>query len=482
MSEKNTMTRNAMLFLPAKLAEGVLLMAMSSLYSHILTKSAVGLFNATNMMVNFTFLLIAAWMSNSNTRYVAEEYKKDRAARLFSTIAPIYLLLCAVTGVVCVGLYLTTRESYYLLGAVMFCTYSAFTILNNTMVQLSIIRPAILLSLTSASLKLILAIAFVGGKSGFDSPTPALLANILADGIGAIGAIFSLGMPQVVRLRRFSQQMLKKLLAFGVPLMGVALCTALLNLIDRFLVLGIYGDEVFAVYSSNVSIPSSIFNMLSVGVLRGVYPAVLRAWRESGRTQARGLLNAGVRLYMLVAFPAAFGLTAVALPFTRIFFAAGYDAGAPAIGLMSFTMVFMGLTEYANKGFELEQNTRPVILNSALATLIKIISSVVLIRAIGFLGGAVGSVIALACYFLITSVRVRRYFMWHVSMRCFLSILISAAMCGAVAYGCTLLPVSNLLRLILAIPAGGLTYLICIVLSGEAREEVSFFINKLRRS
>ena len=76
MSEKNTMTRNAMLFLPAKLAEGVLLMAMSSLYSHILTKSAVGLFNATNMMVNFTFLLIAAWMSNSNTRYVAEEFKK----------------------------------------------------------------------------------------------------------------------------------------------------------------------------------------------------------------------------------------------------------------------------------------------------------------------------------------------------------------------------------------------------------------------
>ena len=364
----------------------------------------------------------------------------------------------------------------------MFCTYSAFTILNNTMVQLSIIRPAIILSLTSASLKLLLAILFVGGKSGFGSPTPALLANILADGIGAIGAVISLGMPHVVRLRRFSQAMLKKLLAFGVPLMGVALCTALLNLIDRFLVLGIYGDEVFAVYSSNVSIPSSIFNMLSVGVLRGVYPAVLRAWRESGRTEARGLLNAGVRLYMLVAFPAAFGLTAVALPFTRVFFAAGYDAGAPAIGLMSFTMVFMGLTEYANKGFELEQNTRPVILNSAIATLIKIVSSVVLIRAMGFLGGAVGSVIALCSYFLITSARVRRYFMWHVSMASFLRILVSAALCGAVAYGCTLLPLNNLLRLLIAIPAGGLTYLVCVVASGEAREEVSLFLKKLGHS
>lgn len=482
MSEKNTMTRNAMLFLPAKMAEGVLLMAMSSLYSHILTKSAVGLFNATNMMVNFTFLLIAAWMSNSNTRYVAEEYKKDRAAKLFSTIAPIYLLLCALTGVICIGLYTTTQQSYYLLGAVMFCTYSAFTILNNTMVQLSIIRPAIILSLTSASLKLLLAILFVGGKSGFHSPTPALLANIIADGLGALGAIFALGMPYVVRLRHFSVQMLKKLLAFGVPLMGVALCTALLNLIDRFLVLGIYGDEVFAVYSSNVSIPSSIFNMLSVGVLRGVYPAVLRAWRETGRDTARGLLNAGVRLYLLVALPAAFGLTAIALPFTRVFFAAGYDAGAPAIGLMSFTMIFMGLTEYANKGFELEQNTRPVILNSAVATLIKIISSVVLIRTMGFLGGAVGSVIALFCYFLITAWRVRRYFMWHIPLISFIRIFLSAALCGAVAFACTQLPMSQLLRLILAIPAGGLTYGLCLVLSGEAREEISMLLKKLHRT
>lgn len=482
MSEKNTMTRNAMLFLPAKIAEGILLMGMTSLYSHILTKSAVGLFNATNMMVNFTFLLIAAWMSNSNTRYVAEEFKKDRASRLFSTITPIYLLLCGLALAVCTGLYLWSGASYFLLGGVMFCTYTAFTILNNTMVQLSIIRPAIVLSLTSAALKLIMAVLFVGGQAdGFPSPTPAILANIIADGVGALGAILALGMPRVVRPRWFSAEMLRKLLRFGVPLMGVALCTALLNLIDRFLVLGIYGEEVFAVYSNNVSIPSSIFNMLSVGVLRGVYPAVLRAWRERGREDARALLNAGVRLYMLVAFPAACGLTAIALPFTRVFFDVGYDAGAPAIGLMSVTMVLMGLTEYANKGFELEQNTRPVILNSAIATLIKIVSSIVLIHTCGFLGGAIGSVIALAAYFLITALRVRRYFMWRVPLGSFVRILGAALLCGAVAFGCTLLPCGNLLRLVLAIGLGGLTYAAVLILSGEAREEAVILIKKLRR-
>ena len=219
MSEKNTMTRNAMLFLPAKIAEGILLMAMSSLYSHILTKSAVGLFNATNMMVNFTFLLIAAWMSNSNTRYVAEEYKKDHAAKLFSTIVPIYFLLCAITGAVCVGMYAFTQEGYYLLGdsqsapilhsrcsITPWCSFPSFA-------------PAILLSLTSASLKLLLAILFVGGKSGLRLPhTGTSCQHHLADGTWCFGGqIFALRMPKVVRLCHFSKVMLKKLLAFGVP-------------------------------------------------------------------------------------------------------------------------------------------------------------------------------------------------------------------------------------------------------------------------
>ena len=40
----------------------------------------------------------------------------------------------------------------------------------------------------------------------------------------------------------------------------------------------------------------------------------------------------------------------------------------------------------------------------------------------------------------------------------------------------------NLFRLIIAISAGGLTYLVCIVLSGEAREEMTMLVKKLHRS
>ena len=69
--------------------------------------------------------------------------------------------------------------------------------------------------------------------------------------------------------------------------MGVSISVALLNQIDKYLVVGFYGDVLYAYYSTNNSIASGLFTMISVGIMRGVYPAVLRAWRDGGKAAAK---------------------------------------------------------------------------------------------------------------------------------------------------------------------------------------------------
>ena len=103
MSEKNTMTRNAMLFLPAKVLEGVLLLLMSSLYTHIFTKDAAGAFGFVQQTMNFAYLLVAAWMANSSTRYAAEEFKRDKASGLLSTMTVVYILMGTASDLVFAG-------------------------------------------------------------------------------------------------------------------------------------------------------------------------------------------------------------------------------------------------------------------------------------------------------------------------------------------------------------------------------------------
>ena len=282
-----------MLFLPAKVVEGLLVIGCSSLYSHIFVEGAVSAFNLTNTTIQLLYLILAGWMANSATRYVGEEYRADEGRGLFSTVSTIYVGLCVLVAVGCCITAAVTQSPVYLGGALMFCTYTAFQVLNAALIQLGRVKASILWSLTSAVLKLAVAFALVGGKSNYPSPFPAIFANTIADGVATIGAVFALSLPVVVRLKYFSKPLLNRFLKYGVPLMGVSISVALLNQIDKYLVVGFYGNILYAYYSNNNSIASGLFTMISVGIMRGVYPAVLRGWREGGKAAAKPLLDQG---------------------------------------------------------------------------------------------------------------------------------------------------------------------------------------------
>ena len=136
MSSKNTMTRDAMLFLPAKVVEGLLVIGCSSLYSHIFVEGAVSAFNLTNTTIQLLYLILAGWMANSATRYVGEEYRADEGRGLFSTVSTIYVGLCVLVAIGCCITAAVTQSPVYLGGALMFCTYTAFQVLNAALIQL----------------------------------------------------------------------------------------------------------------------------------------------------------------------------------------------------------------------------------------------------------------------------------------------------------------------------------------------------------
>ena len=69
------MTRDAMLFLPAKVVEGLLVIGCSLVVFPHLCGGAVSAFNLTNTTIQLLYLILAGWMANSATRYV-EEYRR----------------------------------------------------------------------------------------------------------------------------------------------------------------------------------------------------------------------------------------------------------------------------------------------------------------------------------------------------------------------------------------------------------------------
>ena len=94
---------------------GLLVIACSSLYTHIFVEGAVTGFNLTNTTVQLIYLILAGWMANSATRYVGEEYRADSRRGLFSTVSTIYLGLCVIVAAGC-GITAVVTGNTLLLG------------------------------------------------------------------------------------------------------------------------------------------------------------------------------------------------------------------------------------------------------------------------------------------------------------------------------------------------------------------------------
>lgn len=477
------MTRDAMLFLPAKILEGILILACASLYSYLFSKSTVGSFNYVNTSVQMIYLVLNGWMMNACSRFATEETAKDKGQTLFSTISTIYVLICAGSLAVCGVLYAVSKDSLYLGFAAFLCSFGIFQILNAALVQLGKIKASIFLSLGSATLKLVLAVALVWGLHVPESPFIPIFINVFAEAFAGIGAIFVLSLPKLVRLKYFSVPMVKKLFSFGLPLVSVSISISLLNRIDVFFIRAFFPEDMLAVYSSNNSLVAGLFSMISAGIMRGVYPAVLRAWQKEGKEAVIPLIGSGVRLYLLVAVPAVCGVSAVSYLMSYIFFdvSKGYTAGAPVIAYSAIALLFMALTEYANKAYELEKKTVYIFQNSFIALIVKIISSLILLKLVGFTGGAIGSIIAFITYFAVTCLRVRKFFLFKLPEKSLVRICFSGVLCGLSAFAVTKLPISPVPKLALAVVVGAVVYSICIIASGEGKEEFKYIRSKLAR-
>lgn len=484
--KKNNMTKDALMFLPAKIIEGIILMlTTSSLYTAVLSESAYGTFQIINTSILFLYLLINGWLANACNRYIYEENRKDDGKTIYSTVFSIYLLVISVISIVCIGVYLYTEDVVYLLIILMYAAYTLFQIANGILVQLGKARQSIIYSLSSATLKflvVVIVLKFVPSLSS--SPIAPILAVIISDLFSGVLAIITLKIPTKFSIKLFNYSLLQKFLHYGVPLMGVSISVGLLNMIDRYLVVWKFGSDGFAAYSANYGIASGIFAMINVAIMRGVYPAVIKAYKEHGETETKKLLSAGARLYLLVAVPAMAGLFGISGALSKLLFVKTYyQSGSIIIGLTALSMVFMGLTEYANKSYELKATTFPVLQNSLVATIVKIISTLVFLNIFGIIGGALGSIFAFLTYFIITSIRARKNFVFSLSGKTIFNIAIAGVLCFVSAHIISSLNINLLLSIIFAITIGGIIYILSLIITGECKDEINSiktFINKRR--
>ncbi len=329
---------------------------------------------------------------------------------------------------------------------------------------------------------------------------PLGVAWAAAGAAGAAGLGALAGLAVLVLLRRLrppprggrrgmpTRRILTELLGLALPITVTGLGVPMMQLVDLVIVpsalqqrgygahmrTGAYG--VLSGYAMPlVALPAILSGAIAVALVPAVSTATARGDGAAARTLTRDALAAAFRWLL----PAAVGLFMLSGPIVRLFF--GSPAAAPTLTALAPSALLFGFGQVAAAALQGQGHTWRPLANLGIATLAKLLLSVVLVRQVGIIGAALATSTA--------------YLVWAGLNVSSASRLTRQPMLGSWALPpiAAVLGMAVVLRLmapstglgtLVAIGAGGVTYLILLgVLGGFGpgeREALRSMVQRLR--
>ncbi|PCR90472.1 lipopolysaccharide biosynthesis protein [Natrinema ejinorense] len=427
------LSKDVLGYLPAKVIPAVTQFATVLVFTTLLTPSQYGDYTVVLTTVSFVIIFLSSWLRQSILRYFEQSSNENSIRPLLSTLLNAYFLIYIVLFVIWVGgllvldRHFTTRLVLPLFlgvfivgGNGLFMLLTAIRRVENNIIRYS----------TFTCLNTVLQL-LVGA---------ALIYYTPFDVVGAlIGMILVTGLLSAIELRHlyklgnyspkyFSFKKLKQSYEFGVPFIGSQLSGKVLELADNYLIFFFLGSVTVGKYAAGYSIFYRIiffiFSLLSLAA----YPEVVKTFENNGSEAASESISVTVRAYLLIAFPAAFGLIAIGPELVQTVLDSEYSGSTVIIPWVVLGTFFYGLGQLSTYPIQLMEKTRwlPIILSVAAVS--NLLLNVLLIPYHGIAGAAIATLISYLLYFILTTFISNKIMVWeypyYLSIKCLLASMI----------------------------------------------------------
>jgi len=476
INAKSNMVKDTFLYLPAKVIEGAIGVVTLSLLTRLFKPEDYGNYHLAVTTVSIISLCLLGWLYQAAFRYVNNFTGKRKITVFYSTIFVAWAVISisiTTLGLVLLFFLRNIFDTYtlklVLFSILLFFSYSLAQILLYMLSAARIIKLFLGLSVLSAVLKPVFFILCV--KVLYAGVSGAIISLVLIDALVIAVIIHRLKIHRYINLRLFSPKVMKKFSNYGIPLVGVSLSASLLNYSDNYILKFFRGSDYVGIYSANYSIASSVFTALLFAIMRGVYPTILKTWKQNNKTHTENLLSNAVRYFMMITVPAVVGISVLSHVISNILDPL-YLKGSSVIIFVSIGMFFYGLSEYNNKAWELTSNTSIIFKNILFCFFFNIVINIITIPFGGYIAAAVNKALSFMFYFLLSYLRGRKILKWHISPTSLIKIFSSAAIMGIVIYVVvSLLESVSILHLLILVPLGVVVYGSILYLTGEIRQE-----------
>lgn len=485
---KKTMVKDTLLYLPARLIEGLIGLATITLYTSFFAPDIYGYYGLVTTTVNIGSFLLLGWLNQAVYRYVNAFEGKKRGTLFYSTSFTLWLcsnIIVVILGFAGILIINPGRDPWitqlFILTLFMFVTYNTTQVLLSIVSATRKVKLLLFLSLFSVSMKLLLTVFFINKyQNNTYTPAAAVLSNVIVDAVVILIAALRLKVYRHFTFKYFSKSVLRKFLAYSLPLVGVNFTMSVLNLSDRYVIAPVLGPEQMGIYHANYTISSTVFNLILVAVMRGVYPMILKTWKQNNKPQTEYFLSQAVRYYLLVSMPALTGLCILSGPISKLFLDPAYYEHGFVITWVAIGMFLFGLAEYSNKAWELTSNTKPLFYNTVVSAFLNLGLNIIFVGIYGYRVAAVNTALSYLVYLSLSLYRSRKIMKITFNPKTLAKIILSCIIMGLTVYFVIHAIGLTIINLILSVIIGCVVYFICLIILGEIKTELDYAINWIK--
>ena len=486
-TDKGAMSRDTVIYMLAKGCEGIVGILTLSAMSGIYAPDQVGIYQVINVAVTTIAMFACQWLVQSVMRYLNKYEISGRLGEFYSTAflswVRINLIIIFLTVLFFITISSTGGEfikgypmPVLVTASFMFITYSSAQLVIAMLAAVRMAKTNLFLSVVNICGKLALLVILAklwGSRVEF-----IFISYCLMDLFTTVFGVAKLRMFEYIDIKKYNKEIFGELFAYGFPLMGNLITTQVLNKSDIYIITYFKGNDAAGIYGMNYSLVSSAFTMLSAAVMRGSYPTILRTWSLGEKEKAAKLVNAAVRMYLLLGFPAVCGIFALQDVISGVLFNPKYLEGNIIMGPVALGMLFLAITEYSIKGWELNSMTKKIFYRSLIGGLVNVVINLIFVPVFGIITAAVSTFIGFFVYFLLARYGTRKLLKFSLPRLTYIRIAGSGALMAAVLMILKNMIGRNKLTLGIMIISGIAVYFGSLALSGEIKEEIRMILRK----
>lgn len=449
------------------------------LYTSLFTPEAYGSYSIVSTTVNVVMMVLTGWLFHSSFRFLNDyDEVEEKRVSFYSTIFLCSMLITLISLVITYVTLKIFRNSISIElsrlivgGVFLLGTHS------NSMILFNLIRAKRLsglysvLSVMQSSFKLIV-IYILSKRMGLGAES-IFYGGIILDLVVSIPIIYKLKLVKHINYKDFSPNVYRRLVTFGYPLIGVSLTTWVLSTTDKYLIKFFRTSAEVGIYSISYSLVTAGFALVNTSLMLGIYPIILKTWRNHGQSSTEDLMEKVIRYYLIITLPTLLGLSVLAKPALSVLTSPAYVAGYIIIPWVAFGVLLQGLSEYITKVWELQENTKIIFRLMIISGIINVIANIIFIPRYGFYAAALTTAFSYLIYLLLAIHFSYRIFAWKVSLKSICRIALASGIMALALKNAKSIVSLSVVHLILGIAFGAIIYFAVLFVTGELKEEIN---------